>query len=133
MERHKMSIAKEAEHAVVEIPKPWGRELLLCRNSMYAFKMIEIQKGGALSLQYHRRKHETMYFLEGRAEFIEGDLAFVAEKGRVIEIPPNTIHRVTAKEFTRIFEVSTPELDDVVRIKDEYGRESRDMRPKKKK
>lgn len=115
---------KIKEDDMVEIPKPWGRELLLSLNDNYAVKILEVKEGGVLSLQYHEKKHETLFVLEGKAEIVHGDHSFVAERGRVIVVPPNTVHRVTAEQFTRIFEVSTPEIDDVVRLEDIYGRQT---------
>ena len=110
------------------LEKPWGREIWLAHNARYAFKLIEFKAGSRSSLQYHRQKHETIYVDRGRLELEVAD-----EQGQlqtlelgpndVIENPPMRKHRVTAIEDTRLFEVSTPELDDVVRVEDDYGRE----------
>ncbi|MFH0977707.1 MAG: cupin domain-containing protein [Candidatus Woesearchaeota archaeon] len=109
------------------VDKPWGRELWLEVNPFYVLKILEVKKGCAFSLQYHREKHETWYFLEGSAEVVHGDSSIIATKGRIIVVPPHTIHRITAKEFTRFVEVSTPQLTDVVRLADDYGRPSEDL------
>ena len=107
--------------------KPWGYELLLARTSQYAGKLIFVKKGHRLSLQFHKKKDESMYFYQGKAlietEGSDGRLVrTVAEPGYCLRIPPMTKHRLEALEDTTFFEVSTPELDDVVRLQDDYGR-----------
>jgi mannose-6-phosphate isomerase-like protein (cupin superfamily) len=109
------------------VEKPWGREVWLAHTDRYAFKLIEFRAGSRSSLQYHERKHETIYVDRGRlqveADGPEGTLQTVElGPGDVIENPPGRRHRVTALEDVRLFEVSTPELDDVVRVEDDYGR-----------
>ena len=109
------------------IEKPWGREVWIAHNDKYAFKLIEFKTGSRSSLQYHERKHETIYVDQGKLEVeIEDEqgqlLTFILGPGDVIENSPMRKHRVTAIEDVRLFEVSTPELDDVVRIEDDYGR-----------
>jgi len=107
--------------------KPWGFELLFAQTPNYAGKLIFIRKGHRLSLQYHEKKDETMYLYQGKILLeIEGSdgqmLPITLEPGQSIRTPPHTRHRLKAIEDTTIFEVSTPELDDVVRLEDDYGR-----------
>ena len=106
--------------------KPWGYELLFAHTEKYAGKVIFVKKGHRLSLQYHEKKDETMYVFQGKLKAeIEQEgrmVEFEANAGTRIPIPSPTKHRITALEDTYIFEVSTPELDDVVRLSDDYGR-----------
>ncbi|MCX6010873.1 MAG: cupin domain-containing protein [Chloroflexi bacterium] len=106
--------------------KPWGFELLFAQTPKYAGKLIFVKKGHRLSLQYHEKKDETMYFHQGKALLeIEDDgqmVPVMLEPGQSIRIPPHTRHRLKALEDSTIFEVSTPELDDIVRLEDDYGR-----------
>jgi len=107
--------------------KPWGFELLFAHTPKYAGKVIFVKAGHRLSLQYHKEKDESMYIYEGRAviEIGTSDGQLVkhrAEPGFSIWIPPFTKHRVEAIEDTTLFEVSTPELEDVERLSDDYGR-----------
>ncbi len=107
--------------------KPWGFELLFAHTPKYAGKVIFVRKGHRLSLQYHEKKDETMYVYQGRALLeIEGSdghmVSTELQPGQCLRIPPGTRHRLKAIEDTTFFEVSTPELEDVVRLKDDYGR-----------
>ena len=107
--------------------KPWGFELLWAHTPKYAGKLIFVRKGHRLSLQYHEKKDETMYFHQGKALLeIEGSdgrlVPNTVEPGQCIRIPPHTKHRLKAIEDTTFFEVSTPELEEVVRLEDDYGR-----------
>jgi mannose-6-phosphate isomerase-like protein (cupin superfamily) len=109
------------------VEKPWGREVWLAHTDRYAFKLIEFKAGSRSSLQYHERKHETIYVDQGRLRVEADGPGGTLETqelgpGEVIENPPGRRHRVTALEDVRLFEVSTPELDDVVRVEDDYGR-----------
>ncbi len=109
------------------VEKPWGREVWLAHTKHYALKLIEFKAGSRSSLQYHQFKHEHIYVDRGRlrAELEGGDGALhVAEygPGDVIENPPGRKHRVEAIDDVRLFEVSTPQLDDVVRVEDDYER-----------
>ena len=104
------------------VEKPWGRELWLVVNKNYAMKILEVKEGSRLSLQYHKKKHETMYLEKGKMRLTLNDNVALKNKGDVIDIPAGTKHRIEAIKDCRIFEVSTPELDDVVRIEDDYGR-----------
>jgi len=107
--------------------KPWGFELLLAHTPKYASKLIVVRAGHRLSLQYHEKKDESIYLHEGKALVeIEGRdrsmESVILIPGQCIRIPPRTKHRIKAIEETTFFEVSTPELDDVVRVEDDYGR-----------
>ena len=104
------------------VPKPWGEEHWLAHTDRYAAKLLIIRKGQRLSLQYHERKHETQYVESGRVRYTLGASEIIAEPGTTIDLPPAAIHRMEAIEDARIFEVSTPDLDDVVRLEDDYGR-----------
>ncbi len=107
--------------------KPWGYELLWAHADVYVGKLIFVKKGHRLSLQYHRQKDETLYVHEGRAVFeVTGSdgktVKHDALPGFRIHFAPLTRHRIAAVEDTVLFEVSTTELDDVVRVEDDYGR-----------
>ena len=102
--------------------KPWGYELLITCNNQYACKILNVFKGHRLSLQYHKEKHETMYIYSGEGWITLDGVVNRAGKGCICEIPPMTKHRVEAVTDMTIFEASTPELDDVVRVEDDYGR-----------
>ena len=104
------------------VDKPWGREVWWAVGAAYAAKRLEIRAGHALSLQYHERKHETLYFLSGRVRLRLGDREMEVGPGHVAVVPPGTVHRLEALADAVIFEVSTPELGDVVRLEDRYGR-----------
>ena len=110
--------------------KPWGYELLFAHTPKYAGKVIFVKKGHRLSLQYHEQKDETLYIYEGKALLeIEGGggrmVSRVVQPGESILVPPFTKHRLEAIEDTTFLEASTPELDDVVRVEDDYGRTSK--------
>ena len=110
------------------VEKPWGYELIWARSEHYAGKLLAVKAGHALSLQFHREKDESWYVLEGRAELefaAPGEKATsreVVTPGAAFRIRPGTVHRIRALEDTVIAEVSTPQLDDVVRLEDSYGR-----------
>jgi mannose-6-phosphate isomerase len=111
------------------VEKPWGHELWWARTERYVGKILHVKKGESLSLQYHNVKDETIMLQSGRLLFEtrpagqEGDLeAIEMSPGDVFHITPGTLHRMTAVEDCDIVEVSTPELDDVVRLEDRYGR-----------
>ena len=109
--------------------KPWGHELLWALSDSYAGKILFVKAGESLSLQFHKQKHESWYVLEGRAELELGSAGQailnkeIITAGAAFRYRPGTVHRVKALEDTRILEVSTPHLDDVVRLEDAYGRE----------
>jgi len=125
--------------------KPWGREIWFAHTDKYAGKILEIKKGHRYSLQYHEHKEETQYILKGKARFTYGELdpsgtpdefetfgqnhenlqEKILSEGDKIDIPPYTVHRLEAIEDTVVFEVSSPELDDVVKLADDYGRKGK--------
>ena len=112
------------------VEKPWGYELHWAHTDKYVGKLIHVNKGHALSLQYHNVKDETIFLFTGKLLF-EIDVNGTLTKsemlpGQAVHITPKTVHRMTAIEDSDIFEVSTPELLDVVRIEDRYGRSSAD-------
>ena len=111
------------------VDKPWGWELIWALTERYCGKLLFVRAGESLSLQYHEVKDESWYVQEGRAEL---ELSSVGDADREqVEIragdcfrfPPRTVHRLRALEDTLVIEVSTPEIDDVVRLEDIYGRE----------
>lgn len=103
--------------------KPWGHELLFAKAKRYVGKILVIEKGHRLSLQYHRRKHESLFVLRGRLGLRLGRTTRLVGPGAAFTIPPRMIHRFEApKGRVTLLEVSTPELWDVVRIDDDYGR-----------
>jgi mannose-6-phosphate isomerase len=109
------------------VDKPWGYELRWGITDRYAGKILHVKKGEALSLQYHERKDEFQYVIKGAVDIELGGTDGTLTKhrfqaGDTLHITPGTRHRLTAVEDTDIFEVSTPELDDVVRLEDRYGR-----------
>jgi mannose-6-phosphate isomerase-like protein (cupin superfamily) len=111
------------------VDKPWGWELIWADADDYVGKLLFVRAGHALSLQFHRVKDESWFVQEGRAELeMSAPGAAVTNSevvgpGAAFRMRPGTVHRVTALEDTLILEVSTPHLDDVVRLEDQYGRE----------
>jgi mannose-6-phosphate isomerase len=112
-----------------KVEKPWGHELVWAKAEDYAGKLLFVRAGQSLSLQFHREKDESWYVLEGRAELQLGEAGQavlsreVVGSGAAFRFRPGTVHRVRALEDTTILEVSTAQLDDIVRLEDEYGRE----------
>ena len=110
------------------VDKPWGYELIWSKTDSYAGKILFVKAGESLSLQFHKVKDEAWYVLSGRAELELGGPGErvlnteVISGGAAFHFPPGTVHRLTAVEDTTIVEVSTPELEDVVRLEDRYGR-----------
>ena len=117
------------EFAPRRVEKPWGWELHWALTDHYCGKILFVRAGEALSLQFHREKDEAWYVQSGRAKLELGDVGDPVLKDEVVgpgaafHYVPGTVHRVTALEDTTILEVSTPQLDDVVRLEDAYGRE----------
>ena len=113
---------------VRRVEKPWGHELIWALTDRYCGKLLFVKAGCALSLQFHNEKDEAWYVLEGRAHVqlgAKGERLLeeaVVTAGAAFHFQPGTVHRVRALEDTRILEVSTPQLDDVVRLEDSYGR-----------
>jgi quercetin dioxygenase-like cupin family protein len=109
------------------VPKPWGEERIFAENDRYAGKLLLIRRGETLSYQYHNRKDETIHVLEGvlglqlERDGEAADLRVPA--GETFHVAPGTRHRMYATEGDCLLvEVSTPDLDDVVRLADRYGR-----------
>lgn len=114
---------------VKRVPKPWGYEIIWAHTDRYCGKILHINAGEALSVQYHERKDETVHLLSGEMiywvqEGKDGELRDMKLRaGESFRITPGTIHYMEAVTDVDVLEASTPELDDVVRIKDRYGRE----------
>jgi len=111
------------------IPKPWGHEQILVSNGKFVVKHLYLKRGQRLSVQYHRVKHESMQMVSGDGILclMQRDLRLqkriVMKPGEWIDIPPGQVHQLEAGEQDLlVLEVSTPELEDVVRLKDDYGR-----------
>ena len=112
-----------------KVEKPWGHELIWARTDDYVGKVLFVKAGESLSLQFHREKDESWLVHAGRARLELGSVGDpvlkeeVIASGAAFRFRPGTVHRVTALEDTTIIEASTPQLDDVVRLEDRYGRE----------
>ena len=110
------------------VEKPWGHELIWAHTDAYVGKLLFVKAGESLSLQFHREKDESWLVQSGRAKLelgVAGDAVLKEEvvgSGAAFRLPPGTVHRITAVEDATILEVSTPQLDDVVRLEDLYGR-----------
>jgi len=116
---------------MLEIPrridKPWGYELIWAETEDYVGKILHVKAGEALSLQYHEIKDETLFLMKGQLVLQAGDSReelsdFEMLEGQSFRIHTGMIHRIIAKSDCDIFEVSTPHLDDVVRLEDRYER-----------
>jgi mannose-6-phosphate isomerase-like protein (cupin superfamily) len=115
--------------AVTRVPKPWGYEIIWAKTDSYVGKVLHVNAGQALSVQYHHQKDETVYLLSGemiywvklpgREELQDMKL----KQGESFRIAPGTVHYIEAITDCDVLEASTPHLDDVVRLKDRYGRE----------
>jgi len=111
------------------VDKPWGYELIWAVTDLYVGKVLFVKAGESLSLQYHEEKDESWLIQSGRAKIELGKVGDeqladeVVGPGAAFHYTPGTVHRITAVEDTTILEVSTPHLDDVVRLADSYGRE----------
>jgi mannose-6-phosphate isomerase len=109
------------------VEKPWGHEVWWADTDRYAGKLLIVNAGHALSLQYHREKDETSYLLSGRLRLVQGETAGSldereVEPGQAWRNEPGVVHSIEAVEDSVVLEVSTPHLDDVVRLQDRYGR-----------
>ena len=109
------------------VEKPWGREIWVAVTDQYALKIIEFKKGSRSSLQYHKQKHEHIYVDSGIAQMEwqndQGQMeTLILKAGDVVENKPGRKHRTTAIEDVRFIEVSTPQMDDVVRVEADYTR-----------
>jgi mannose-6-phosphate isomerase-like protein (cupin superfamily) len=121
-----MSDDRFANLPVKRVPKPWGYELIFAKTERYVGKILHINRGESLSLQFHEIKEETLFVVAGQLKLtieIDGDRRELPLRaGEAFHIAPRMIHRMEAVEDTDVAEVSTPELDDVVRLEDRYGR-----------
>jgi quercetin dioxygenase-like cupin family protein len=112
--------------AITRVEKPWGYELIWARTDRYVGKILHIEAGQVLSLQYHNVKDETIYVLTGEIILRTGKIEKLTERrmkpGENLHISPKQIHQFEAVVTSDLLEVSTPEIDDVVRLKDRYGR-----------
>ena len=122
MSRDDLFECKQVKH----VPKPWGYELIYAKTKDYVGKILHINRGEALSLQYHEVKEETLFVVAGELRLTvewNGDRREMRlRKGEAFHIPPRMIHRMEAIVDTDLAEVSTPHLEDVVRLEDRYGR-----------
>jgi mannose-6-phosphate isomerase len=109
------------------VPKPWGHETIWAVTDQYVGKVLHIKAGQALSLQYHDVKDETIHLLSGEMIYrvkLDGELRDVKLKaGESYRNEPGTVHQMEAVTDCDVLEASTPQLDDVVRLSDRYGRE----------
>lgn len=113
------------------VEKPWGYELLWAETDLYVGKLLHIDAGQALSLQYHEEKDETISVLSGEMLFVVGPSADELEEHRMVagdswRVVPGTVHRMVAVTDCDVLEASTPHLQDVVRLEDRYGRDDSD-------
>ncbi|MDQ6690773.1 MAG: cupin domain-containing protein [Gemmatimonadota bacterium] len=113
---------------VVKVPKPWGHETIWARSDRYVGKILHINAGQELSVQYHNKKDETVHLLSGEIVYrVRSDADLLEDVqlriGESFRITPGTVHQMVALTDCDVLEVSTPELDDVVRLTDKYGRE----------
>ena len=113
---------------VTHVPKPWGWEKIWAHTDRYVGKILHINAGQALSVQYHVRKDETVYLLSGQLKYwVRDDSGEMRDMnlavGDAYRVTPGTVHYMEAVTDCDILETSTPDLDDVVRLKDRYGRE----------
>ena len=125
-----LAVVPQTETRVSDIPyrvdKPWGHEIIWAKADRYVGKILHIEPGHVLSLQYHTKKDESIYVLSGeiilRLQQGETLIERRVRAGEAFHIPPKLIHQFEAVTVTDLLEASTPELDDVVRLKDRYGR-----------
>jgi quercetin dioxygenase-like cupin family protein len=107
------------------VDKPWGYEIIWAKTDKYVGKILKIYPNCKLSLQYHERKTETIYVSKGVLELHLEDKVVHLQEGESYHIPVNTVHRFACSNDSwgvELIEVSTPELDDVIRLQDDYGR-----------
>jgi quercetin dioxygenase-like cupin family protein len=102
-----------------EIRKPWGKELWIAQEEEYGGKILIIKENHHTSQHYHKDKKETIYCFKGQVEIILKDRVVTLKEGDDITLNPRTVHRIVSQTNSTLFEVSTPQLADVVRIKEE--------------
>ena len=124
-----MATERRAVATEVTGPPAWGWDLVWAETDAYVGKLLFVRAGESLSLQYHEQKEETLYLLSGRVLLTLRDgrelHVKTMEPNQAYHIPPRLIHRLEAVEDSDVLEVSTPELDDVIRLEDRYGRQGR--------
>ena len=110
------------------VEKPWGYELVWAQTDRYVGKILHVNAGEVLSLQYHNEKDETMHVLRGELILRTKESDELSERafkaGDSVRIPPGLIHQIEAVEDSDVLEASSPEIDDLVRLEDRYGRTS---------
>lgn len=116
------------QHRTRRVEKPWGYEIWYALTEDYAGKILHVDRGHRLSLQFHEQKDESCYLLTGRVLLIKGPTADELTEqtlgpGQTWRNRPGDVHTIEALEDSDVLEVSTPHLDDVVRLQDHYGRE----------
>ena len=121
-------IAGAGRVKVVKVPKPWGHETIWAQSDRYVGKILHINAGQELSVQFHKKKDETVHLLSGEIVYRVQNGSDVLEDvelkvGESFRITPGTVHQMVAVTDCDVLEVSTPELDDIVRLSDKYGRE----------
>jgi len=127
--KRRIARPKSGRTPVTRVTKPWGHEIIWALSERYVGKILHINAGHELSVQYHNRKDETVYLLSGEIVYRvqkEGDDVLDdmhLKVGESFRITPGTIHQMIAVTDCDVLEVSTPEIDDVVRLSDKYGRE----------
>lgn len=114
---------------VTRVPKPWGHEIIWATNELYVGKILHIKAGHKLSVQFHRLKDETIYLLSGQMKYwVQSDgseelHAVELTEGQAFRTTPLCVHYMEAITDCDVLEASTPHLNDLVRLKDQYGRE----------
>ena len=127
--KHRAADAIAGRVAIKHVPKPWGHETIWAYTDRYVGKILHINAGHELSVQYHNKKDETVYLLSGKISYRvrrEGSETLddmQLNVGESFRVTPRTVHQMVAVTDCDVLEVSTPELDDVVRLTDKYGRE----------
>jgi len=122
------------DRAPKRVEKPWGHEIWWAHTTQYAGKILAVNAGHTLSLQFHHEKDESSYLLSGRLRLTRGATADQLEEvdiepGQAWRTEPGTVHTIEALEDCVVLEVSTPQLDDVIRLQDRYGREDPPSEP----
>jgi len=102
-----------------EIRKPWGKELWIAQEKEYGGKILIIKENQHTSQHYHKDKKETIYCFKGQVDIILDDRVVTLKEGEDITLVPRTVHRIMGKTNSILFEVSTAQLADVVRLKEE--------------
>ena len=119
--------AKSESVVPTRVEKPWGHELIWAKTERYVGKILHIREGHKLSLQFHRKKDETIHLFSGRMVLVVDEGSGLVERelkpGESYHVVPGTKHRMIALSDCDVLEASTAELDDVVRLEDSYGRE----------